>query len=57
VSLNIERREARTKDGKEIRDEQLDRFDIIKEKLEHNIEEIDQRQPYITVKEVIPKLF
>eukprot|EP01040_Poterioochromonas_malhamensis_P007858 gene7858-8497_t len=57
VASNIESREPRTKDGKEIREEQLQRFDSIKRKLAQNIVDIDHRQPYITVKEVVPKLF
>ena len=57
MSNNIESRNPRTKDGIEIREEQLKRFKDIKHKLAHNIEVIDKRTPYIKVKEVVPKLF
>lgn len=57
VASNIEQRDPRTKDGKEIREEQLKRFDDIKRKLADNIVRIEHRQPYIKVKEVVPKLF
>jgi hypothetical protein len=57
VATNIESRQPRTTDGVMIREEQLIRFQNIKEKLAHNIEDIDKRTPYVKVREVVPKLF
>jgi len=57
VASQIESRNPRTVDGIRIRQQQLDNFHHIKEKLENHIEDIDNHKPFITVKEVVPKLF
>ncbi len=57
VTQQVEERNPRTVDGKRIRKEQLQKLVEAKEKLETHIDDIHNHKPYITVKEVVPKLF
>jgi hypothetical protein len=57
VSDQIASRNPRTKDGIRIQQEQLERFSVIKRQLEENADHIQQRTPYINVKQVVPKLY
>ena len=53
----IESRNPRTHDGIRIREEQLKNFEDIKEKLKENRGRIEERKPYINVKQVVKKLY
>eukprot|EP01031_Cornospumella_fuschlensis_P037605 gene37605-45681_t len=49
--------EMRTADGKRIQAEQLARFAEIRQKLQDNLHEVKNQQPYIKVKYAVSKLF
>jgi hypothetical protein len=53
----LETRLCRTKDGIRIRDEQMELLEGVKQKLQNNIRNIDQRKPYVDVKLVVEKIF
>lgn len=54
---DLEERHPRTADGKVIRELQLDRFSEIEGRLQDNISSIDQKKPFIQVKQVVQKLY
>lgn len=47
----------RTADGKRIQEEQLNRFAEIRQKLQDNLHDVKNQQPYIKVKYAVSKLF
>lgn len=53
----IEARNPRTKDGIRIRQEQLQSFEDIKVKLQENKGKMEERKPYINVRQVVKKLY
>lgn len=54
---DIEAQNPRTVEGIRIRQEQLEKLQLIKMKLEERKQEIDTSKPYVNVKQVVEKLF
>jgi hypothetical protein len=57
MSAAIQNKECRFEEGVRIKHEQLQQLDNIKNKLQQNLREIDNRTPYIQVKHVVAKIY
>lgn len=57
MQQDVAKREPRTEEANVIREEQLILLEELEQKLQHNISEIEQKAPYIQVKQVVDKLF
>jgi hypothetical protein len=57
LQSEVAQREPRTEDGKQIKEEQLILLQELETKLERNITEIEDKAPYIQVKQVVDKFY